>query len=157
MKRTSALRGNRREKTWRSSQSTKQNYRSFNEAVILAAQQVGEDNRGRDGLLGYLRRIARTEPKLFAALLGRVPPGQIIDKEDRKVRYETYEEAREALLEEGVDVDRLEPLFAEEGLCSVSRLLPIAGAWEHVPAGSWTHVARDEHAVPGSAAIAFAI
>jgi hypothetical protein len=147
----------RRKKTWRSSQSTKQNYRSFNEAVILAAQQVGEDNRGRDGLLGYLRRIARTEPKLFAALLGRVPPGQIIDKEDRKVRYETYEEAREALLEEGVDVDRLEPLFAEEGLCSVSRLLPIAGAWEHVPAGSWTHVARDEHAVPGSAAIAFAI
>jgi hypothetical protein len=147
----------RRKKTWRSSQSTKQNYRSFNEAVILAAQQVGEDNRGRDGLLGYLRRIARTEPKLFAALLGRVPPGQIIDKEDRKVRYEMYEEAREALLEEGVDVDRLEPLFAEEGLCSVSRLLPIAGAWEHVPAGSWTHVARDEHAVPGSAAIAFAI
>jgi hypothetical protein len=112
MKRTSALRGNRRKKTWRSSQSTKQNYRSFNEAVILAAQQVGEDNRGRDGLLGYLRRIARTEPKLFAALLGRVPPGQIIDKEDRKVRYETYEEAREALLEEGVDVDRL-PLLTD--------------------------------------------
>jgi hypothetical protein len=33
----------------------------------------------------------------------------------------------------------LEPLFAEEGLCRVSRLLSIAGAWEHVPAGSWTH------------------
>jgi hypothetical protein len=112
MKRTGALRGNRRKKTWRSSQSTTQNYRSFDEAVILAAQQVGEDNRGRDGLLGYLRRIARTEPKLFAALLGRVPPGQMIGKEDRKVRYETYEEVREALLEEGIDVDRL-PLLPD--------------------------------------------
>jgi hypothetical protein len=102
-------RGNRRKKT---SQSTKQNYSSLSEAVILAAQQVGEDNRGRDGLLGYLRRIARTEPKLFAALLGRVPPGQIIGKEDRKVRYETYEEVREALLEEGIDVDSL-PLLTD--------------------------------------------
>ena len=114
MKRTRALpnggallrRGNRRKKT---SQSTKQNYRSLSEAVILAAQQVGEDNRGRDGLLGYLRRIARIEPKLFA---GRVPPGQIIGKEDRKVRYETYEEVREALLEEGINIDRL-PLLTD--------------------------------------------
>jgi hypothetical protein len=112
MKRTNALpnggallrRGNRRKKT---SQSTKQNYRSLSDAVILAAQQVGEDNRGRDGLVGFLRRLARTEPKLFAPLLGRVPPGQIIGKEDRKVRYESYEEVRAALLEEGINVDQL--------------------------------------------------
>jgi len=72
-------------------------------------------NRGRDGLLGYLRRIARTEPKLFAALLGRVPPGQIIGKEDLNVPYETYEEARQALLEEGINIDLLAPAREPEG------------------------------------------
>jgi hypothetical protein len=36
----------------------------------------------------------------------------MIGKEDRKVRYETYEEVREALLEEGIDVDRL-PLLPD--------------------------------------------
>ncbi len=31
----------------------------------------------------------------------------MIGKEDGKVRYETYEEARQALLEEGINIDRL--------------------------------------------------
>ena len=47
------------------------------DAILLAAEQVGEDGRGKDGLVGYLRKIARTQPKTYAALLGRLLPYQI--------------------------------------------------------------------------------
>jgi hypothetical protein len=40
----------------------------FAQVLMLAAHQVGEDNHGRNGLVGYLCRIARTEPKLFFRL-----------------------------------------------------------------------------------------
>lgn len=47
------------------------------EAIVLAAEQVGEDNKGKDGLTGYLRRVAKEDIKAFAGLLGRVLPLQV--------------------------------------------------------------------------------
>jgi hypothetical protein len=67
------------------------------EAILAAAQAVGEDGHGKDGLTGYLRRVALKDMKAFAALLGRVLPTQIsaevsfldrISYEDRR-RLET--------------------------------------------------------------------
>src|SRR5438876_7723323 len=48
------------------------------EAMLLAVTQVGEDGRGKDGLNGYLRAIARADPKAFLSLFGRllVSPSQ---------------------------------------------------------------------------------
>jgi hypothetical protein len=37
--------------------------------LLLAAQQVGEDGKGRDGLAGFLRNLARNYPKSFRYLL----------------------------------------------------------------------------------------
>lgn len=64
--------------------------RLIKEAIVLAAEEVGEvvvtidpkDGRplfanGPDGLTGYLRHLAKNEPKAFATLLGRVLPLQI--------------------------------------------------------------------------------
>lgn len=52
------------------------------EAIILAAQQVGADGEGTDGLVGYCRYLASTEPKAFSTLLGRVLPMQVTGEGD---------------------------------------------------------------------------
>lgn len=47
------------------------------DAILLAAEQVGEDGGGKDGLTGYLKRVADKDMKAFSALLGRVLPMQV--------------------------------------------------------------------------------
>lgn len=44
---------------------------------MLAAEAVGEDGKGKAGLVGYLMRLADKEPASFASLLGKVLPMQI--------------------------------------------------------------------------------
>lgn len=51
--------------------------RLLKEAVILAAEQVGADGKGKDGLVGYLRHLAAAEPKAFVQLLARILPLQV--------------------------------------------------------------------------------
>lgn len=48
--------------------------RTLKEAILLAAEQVGDDGAGADGLVGYLRRVAREDVKAFSGLLGKVLP-----------------------------------------------------------------------------------
>lgn len=50
---------------------------TLKEAILAAAAKVGENGRGRDGLEGYLKFLAREEPRTFGALLGRVLPMQL--------------------------------------------------------------------------------
>lgn len=47
------------------------------DAIIHAAEVVGSDGNGKDGLAGYLEAIARNEPRSFTQLLGRVLPMQV--------------------------------------------------------------------------------
>jgi hypothetical protein len=72
------LRRENGQKKQRSAESTRQHYRLFPEAVVVAAERVGKDNSGRNGLIGYLVRLARTQPRSFAALLARTPPDAVI-------------------------------------------------------------------------------
>ncbi len=51
--------------------------KALKEAILLAAEEVGEDGDGAGGLTGYLRRVARDDIKAFAGLLGKVLPLQI--------------------------------------------------------------------------------
>jgi hypothetical protein len=55
---------------------------TLKDAILLAAGDVGEDGKGRDGLRGYLRGLAATEPKAFSSLLGRVVPMQVVGDGD---------------------------------------------------------------------------
>jgi hypothetical protein len=43
-------------------------------AILEAAAEHGEDDEGKGGLKGYLRKVAREDTKAFAGLLGRVLP-----------------------------------------------------------------------------------
>lgn len=47
------------------------------DAILLAAEQVGHDGAGKDGLTGYLRFVAQNDIKAFAALIGKVLPMQL--------------------------------------------------------------------------------
>lgn len=47
------------------------------DAILLAAEQSGQDKKGRGGLTGYLKRVADDDVKAFAGLLGRVLPLQV--------------------------------------------------------------------------------
>jgi transcriptional regulator of met regulon len=79
---------------------------AFAVAFMLAAQQVGEDGRGRNGVVGYLSRIARTEPKLFFRLFIHVAMDQNLSDDEEfqaDVRYETVEEVEEALRKLGIE------------------------------------------------------
>jgi hypothetical protein len=47
------------------------------DAIIKAAEAVGEDMQGKGKLTGYCKFLAKNEPKAFAGLLGRVLPMQV--------------------------------------------------------------------------------
>ena len=47
------------------------------DVLIIAAEAVGSDGDGKDGLSGYCEDLARNEKKAFAALMGRLLPLQI--------------------------------------------------------------------------------
>jgi hypothetical protein len=81
------------------------------EAILMAAELEGSDGKGKDQLVGYLRRLAKNYPKTFSVLLGRVLPLQITGKVEgeltiaRKAR--TVEEVRAELQERGLPVERI--------------------------------------------------
>ena len=47
------------------------------DAILKAADAVGEDMQGKGKLVGYCKFLAKSEPKAFAGLLGRVLPMQV--------------------------------------------------------------------------------
>ena len=49
---------------------------ALKEAILLAAEDVGEDAKGKGGLQGYLRKLAAVDTRSFASLLGKVLPIQ---------------------------------------------------------------------------------
>ncbi|GGE18280.1 hypothetical protein GCM10011390_41800 [Aureimonas endophytica] len=51
--------------------------RQLKEAILQAAEEVGENDAGDGGLVGYLRRVAKEDVKAFAGLLGKVLPLQL--------------------------------------------------------------------------------
>lgn len=50
---------------------------TLKEAILAAAVAVGQDGSGKDGLVGYLKRVAIADVKAFAGLLGKVLPLQV--------------------------------------------------------------------------------
>lgn len=45
---------------------------NLRQAAMRAAREVGFDGTGKDGLVGYLRRVARGDPRVFNQLLLRL-------------------------------------------------------------------------------------
>lgn len=62
--------------------STNKTTAQLKEAILLAAEQTGADGKGKEGTVGYLKLLAREEPKAFAGLLGKVLPLQLTGEGD---------------------------------------------------------------------------
>ena len=82
------------------------------EATLLAAQQVGDPKkRGRDGLVGYLRFVARKYPPAFLPLLVRVLPLQV--RVDAEIVYRTIAEIDSEMASLGFPIDEIGPLLTQ--------------------------------------------
>jgi hypothetical protein len=55
----------------------------FLQAIRLAAEKVGEDGAGRNGLVGYFCRIARKKPKLMMRMLERIMVHELNNEPDK--------------------------------------------------------------------------
>ena len=69
--------------------STNKTTALLKEAILLAAEQVGENGSGKDGLVGYLREVARADAKAFSSLLGRVIPLQVTGEDGGPIKTVT--------------------------------------------------------------------
>jgi hypothetical protein len=59
------------------------------EAILGAATDTGSDGSGKDGLMGYCAFLAKSEPRAFAGLLGKVLPMQITGEGGGPIRTVT--------------------------------------------------------------------
>lgn len=60
------------------------------EAIIRAAEATGSDGNGKGKLTGYCTFLAKTEPKAFAQLLGKVLPMQVTGEDGGAVVVEIH-------------------------------------------------------------------
>jgi hypothetical protein len=61
---------------------------ALKEAILKAAELSGRDKKGKDGLVGYLRRVADEDVKAFSGLLGKVLPMTITSDPDAPLKVE---------------------------------------------------------------------
>jgi hypothetical protein len=73
------------------------------DAILEAASLVGQDGKGRDGLVGYLKMLAIKEKAVYARLLERVLPLQL-HVEDKTDPVYTAAEAVQRLRERKLPV-----------------------------------------------------
>jgi hypothetical protein len=73
------------------------------DAILTAATLVGQDGKGRDGLVGYLKMLAVRERAVYARLLEKVLPMQV-SVEDKSRPLYSAAEAVERLRERGLPV-----------------------------------------------------
>lgn len=53
------------------------------DAILKAASLTGHDRAGKQGLVGYCRFLAESEPRAFAGLLGKVLPTQVTGEDGK--------------------------------------------------------------------------
>lgn len=85
------------------------------EATFLAAETVGSDDAGTDGLTGYLTTVARENRAVFCSLLGRAMPLQLETDPlaHTKIEYPSVVEIREKLIKRGVPPEIIRIIFSE--------------------------------------------
>jgi hypothetical protein len=90
--------------------------RLLKEAIIMAAELEGSDGEGKDGLVGFLRRVANTDIRAFASLLGRVIPLQVETKGDEltEVAYQSVAEVRAELEQSGITFELVKQIFHDD-------------------------------------------
>jgi hypothetical protein len=84
--------------------------RNLIETILGAADQVGSDGRGKDGVDGYFQRLADRKEGYFAGLLRQAVQKQVPTAQpENEVVYSTAQDYRRALLDRGVHPTLLPP------------------------------------------------
>ena len=85
------------------------------DCVILAAELEGSNQHGKDGVVGFLRRVAREDIGAFASLLGRSMALQRLDDRDVEVEvtYRSVAEIRRELASRGIDMEVVARIMQE--------------------------------------------
>ncbi|MGC2080594.1 MAG: hypothetical protein WA728_32190, partial [Xanthobacteraceae bacterium] len=91
--------------------------RILKEAMLLAAEQVGDLSgikpkdlskegieKGKDGLVGYLRWAAKCESRSFMAILGRLLPMQVKVDSFTQTVYRSVEEIQRDMERRGLNI-----------------------------------------------------
>lgn len=65
--------------------------KALKEAILAAAEEVGMDGNGAEGLTGYLKRVATEDVKAFSSLLGKVLPMQVTGEDGDAIRINVIE------------------------------------------------------------------
>jgi len=89
--------------------------RLLRELLLQAAELEGSDGKGKDGILGLLRRLAKEDLKTFALLLGRVMPLQLDVRSDVKVdvTYRSVAEVKKDLEERGISIELISEIMSQ--------------------------------------------
>ena len=75
------------------------------EAIIGAANDIGEDGKGAGGMRGYMRMVAREEVAVFGGMLRAVMRTQVtVERRDEPVKPE--QEIRDGLARVGLQLRR---------------------------------------------------
>ena len=82
--------------------------REVKEAILDAANELGEDGHGYDGLKGYMKFLGSTEPKTFGMLIRAVMPTQVT-VEHKDVKIDTVEDVEKELASIGLCLEDLRP------------------------------------------------
>jgi len=94
----------------RSKGTPNKTHRQLAEAILAAATRSGFDKKGKEGLEGYLRRLANSYPKTYAYLLARVLPvqlkGRLIQEHEHRI-YRSVDEVKAELNERGLPIERI--------------------------------------------------
>jgi hypothetical protein len=78
--------------------------------MLNAAEQVGSDGKGKDGMNGYFQRLADKKAGYFVSLLRPAVQKQVPAAEpENEVVYETEQDFRQALLDRGAHPTLLPP------------------------------------------------
>jgi hypothetical protein len=62
--------------------------KTLKEAILQAAEDVGYDGEGDEGLVGYLKKVAKEDVKAFSSLLGKVLPMTVANPDGEAFRTE---------------------------------------------------------------------
>lgn len=92
-----------------------QTTRLLKEASLIAAEAIGNE-KGGDGLVGFMKWAGKKYTPNFLSFLARLIPQQLETKQTShaEVVYSTVEELRRELIKRGVPVDLIYPALTDE-------------------------------------------
>lgn len=87
--------------------------RIMKDAILEAIELEGYDRKGKDGMTGFFRMVARKDLRAFCMLANRAMPLQIEAKNDTKVEvtYQSIDEVKKELAARGISIEAVQQLL----------------------------------------------